>query len=79
MREKWVKNIFGRYLVGGRRGEKIDGGLGVLSLAPPKCFLPKMGRKLRGKLSLYEADKIPICKGTWVCYFVASFGLFCGY
>ena len=25
MREKWVKNIFGRCLVGGRRGEKIGG------------------------------------------------------
>ena len=47
--EKWEDNIFSSYLVGRGEGKKKNKkvvGSGVFSLNPPKCFLPKMGRKL---------------------------------
>ena len=46
IRENGRENIFGGFLVGGRRGKKNLWGSGIFSPSPPKCFLPKMGRKL---------------------------------
>ena len=47
--EKWKDSIFSGCLVGRKEGKKKLVGLGVFSLDPPKCFLPKIERKLGGE------------------------------
>ena len=48
MRENGRENIFGGCLVRKGDGKKKLRGFGVFFLSPPKCFLPKMERKLSG-------------------------------
>ena len=43
-REKWEENVFSGCLVG-RRSKKNWRGPSVFFTSPPKCFLPKLGRK----------------------------------
>ena len=38
----------------------------VFSPSPPKCYLPKMGRKLRGRVWFPWLMKMPMCTCTWV-------------
>ena len=40
--------------------------VGVFSPGPPKCYLPKMGRKLRGRVWFPWLMKMPMCTCTWV-------------
>ena len=40
-------------------------GSSIFSPCPPKCFLPKMERKLKGKIENYFWTKMPTCNCTW--------------
>ena len=73
-RKRERKNIFGRYWLKGEEG-KNWWGLGIFSLGPPKCFPPKMGKKLDGKRKLLELMKMP-CIGFVPPIASASFFLF---
>ena len=57
-----------------RRKYQLDPG--IFSLTSPKCFLPKMGRKLREKISLYRADKNTHAQGHMDLLFLCQFWLF---
>ena len=40
-------------------------GSSIFSPCPPKCFLPKMERKLKGKIENHFWTKMPTCNCTW--------------
>ena len=40
-------------------------GSSIFSPCPPKCFLPKMERKLKGKIGNHFWTKMPTCNYTW--------------
>ena len=70
-RENGKNNFFGVCLVGWRE-RKINGGAQVFfSLGPPKCFLPKMERKLSEDEFFLDWQKCP-CAHAFIYLFFSS-------